>query len=558
MGAAAPQKLRCAIYTRKSSDEGLDQAFNSLHAQREACEAYVKSQAGEGWVVHPTAYDDGGISGGTMERPALKQLLADVDRGIVGVVVVYKVDRLTRSLMDFSRIVERFDARSVSFVSITQAFNTTTSMGRLTLNVLLSFAQFEREVTGERIRDKIAASKAKGMWMGGSLPLGYDTPTDPLTRWLVVNPEQAEEVRGLFDRYLTLGSVHALVQELNAAGRRTRVLVAKSGTARGGTAWSRGALFYLLRNRVYLGEITHRDKSYPSGHLPIVDVATFGAAQAKLDGNKKVRRDRAVRPDGSPLTGLIEDADGLGMTPAIAYGKLGRKYRYYVARPLQVGAGQALDRDAVRRVAAGAIETLVADGLRSARLVPADAGWAELRPIVRRVRIGRDEVTISLHRRDVGSAAVAQIRSGLAGGCRLVEITGKDGRLDLIIPGRAVFRGGRTWIASPDGGSAAQKGAPDPTLIQGLKRAHAACLETGSSPLGKAETNCGARGIQDSYKRALAPLAYLAPDIQSALIEGRQPAGLTLEHLQSLTLPVAWDDQRRQLGFAQPGSSAPD
>ncbi len=466
--------------------------------------------------------------------------------------VVYKVDRLTRSLMDFSRIVERFDARSVSFVSITQAFNTTTSMGRLTLNVLLSFAQFEREVTGERIRDKIAASKAKGMWMGGNLPLGYDAPTDPLTRWLVVNPEQAEEVRGLFERYLVLGSVHALVQELNAAGRLTRVLIAKSGVTRGGTAWSRGALFHLLRNRVYLGEISHRGKTFPSGHAPIVDVTVFDAVQAMLDGNLTARRDRAVRPDGSPLTGLIEDADGLGMSPAIAYGKLGRKYRYYVSRPLQVGAGDALDRDAVRRVAAGAIEALVADGLRSVGIVPSDAGWAVLRPIIQRIRIGREEVTISLHGRDVGSAAIAQIRGRLSEGRRLVEIPGKDRRLELLIPGRAVFRGGRTWIASPDGGSATPRAAPDRTLIQGLKRAHAACLETGSSPLGKAEANRGARGIEDSYKRALAPLAYLAPDIQSALIDGRQPAGLTLERIQNMTLPIAWDDQRRQLGFAWP------
>ena len=214
---------RCAIYTRKSSEEGLDQAFNSLHAQREACEAYVLSQAGEGWKALATIYDDGGLSGGTLQRPALQRLMQDVDRGMIDVVVVYKVDRLTRSLADFAKIVERFDARSVSFVSVTQAFNTTNSMGRLTLNVLLSFAQFEREVTGERIRDKIAASKKKGMWMGGNLPFGYDLPTDPATRALVVNAGAAEQVRGLFARYLTLGSVHRLKAELDAEGVVTAV-----------------------------------------------------------------------------------------------------------------------------------------------------------------------------------------------------------------------------------------------------------------------------------------------------------------------------------------------
>ncbi|PZO40713.1 MAG: hypothetical protein DCE92_01835 [Alphaproteobacteria bacterium] len=542
-------KLRCAIYTRKSSDEGLDQAFNSLHAQREACEAYIKSQVGEGWQVHPAAYDDGGISGGTMERPALKRLLSDVDRGIVDVVVVYKVDRLTRSLMDFSRIVERFDARSVSFVSITQAFNTTNSMGRLTLNVLLSFAQFEREVTGERIRDKIAASKAKGMWMGGNLPLGYDPPTDPLTRWLVVNPAQADEVREFFARYLALGSVHTLVEELNAEGRLTRVLTAKSGTTRGGTAWSRGAMFHLLRNRVYVGEITHRGKAHPSGHAPIVDPALFQAVQDRLDGNLLKRRERAVMPDGSPLVGLIVDADGLGMTPAMAYGKLGRKYRYYVSRPLQLGTGKALDRDEVRRVAAGAIEALVSDTLKSTGIVPGDAGWKALRLVIQQVRIGRNDITVSVSKDNLGAAAVAQIRNQLPEGQKLVETGGKAARLDFVLPGRPVFRGGRTWIAAPDGAALKSKQSADPALLKALQRAHAISSEYGVSPKSDVGTNRAGRGVEDSYKRKLVPLAYLAPDIQSAITQGRLPAGLTLEHMLKITLPAAWDDQRRILGF---------
>ena len=543
-------KLRCAIYTRKSSEEGLDQAFNSLHAQREACEAYVKSQAGEGWIVHPVIYDDGGISGGTMERPALKQLLADIDRGMIDIVVVYKFDRLTRSLMDFAKIVDRFDARSVSFVSVTQAFNTTNSMGRLTLNVLLSFAQFEREVTGERIRDKIAQSKAKGMWMGGALPVGYDAPTDPLTRALVVNPEQAERVRAMFDRYLALGSVHALKQELDAAGEVTRVHVARSGGTRGGQPYGRGALFHMLRNRVYVGDIVHGDKSYPGAHPPIIDPDIFEKVQAMLDDNVAARKVRAVLPGGSPLASRIVDADGLPMTPTIAYGKMGRKYRYYVSHPLQVGAGQALDRDVVRRVAAGAIEALVVGRVTALGLCSTTVGWKGARKVIQRVQLNANDVTISLAKGDLGAAAIAAIREALPAGQRLVEVGGKAPRLELIVPGRPVFRGGRTWVASPDGASLANRKIADPTLLQALKRAHRILAEHDASPLTQPQLNRTARGVDDSYLRSIAGLAFLAPDIQAAIVHGRQPAGLTLEMLQDMKLPVAWADQRAALGFS--------
>jgi len=257
---------RCAIYTRKSSEEGLEQDFNSLHAQREACEAFIKSQAGEGWRLVKTAYDDGGLSGGTMERPALQRLLADVNQGVIDVVVVYKVDRLTRSLTDFAKMVEVFDAHAVSFVAVTQQFNTTSSMGRLTLNVLLSFAQFEREVTGERIRDKIAASKQKGMWMGGLVPLGYEVHE----RRLIVNQSEAETVREIFRRYLELGCVRLLMEELNRRGIRSKVRVAKNGKTSGGNSFSRGALYVLLSNPIYIGEIRHKGVRYPDLHDQIV------------------------------------------------------------------------------------------------------------------------------------------------------------------------------------------------------------------------------------------------------------------------------------------------
>jgi DNA invertase Pin-like site-specific DNA recombinase len=258
--------VRCAIYTRKSSEEGLEQSFNSLDAQREACCAYVLSQKHEGWTALDDRYDDGGFSGGTMERPALQQLLSDILAGKVNTVVVYKVDRLTRSLNDFSKIIEVFDSHGVSFVSVTQAFNTTTSMGRLTLNVLLSFAQFEREVTGERIRDKVAASKKKGMWMGGAIPLGYDC----VGHKLIVNPEDADTVIEIFRQYLCLGSVMKLKKHLEQEQILSKVRTSKDGNTSGGATYSRGALYHLLNNRVYIGEIVHRGQSYPGQHEAIV------------------------------------------------------------------------------------------------------------------------------------------------------------------------------------------------------------------------------------------------------------------------------------------------
>jgi site-specific DNA recombinase len=277
--------LRCAIYTRKSSEEGLDQAFNSLDAQREACAAFIVSQKHEGWTLSPTLYDDGGFSGGTMERPALKRLMADIEAGQIDVIVVYKVDRLTRALSDFAKLVEVFDRHGVSFVSITQQFNTTTSMGRLTLNVLLSFAQFEREVTGERIRDKIAASKKKGMWMGGMPPLGYDVQD----RKLVVNENEARTVVDIFRRYRSLKSVHALREGLIAAGMVSKRRIRPDGTAYGGQKLSRGALYLILRNRVYRGETTHKGKAYPGEHPAIVEEALWDDVQAVLAENRVER-----------------------------------------------------------------------------------------------------------------------------------------------------------------------------------------------------------------------------------------------------------------------------
>src|SRR5438309_7440845 len=334
MPRSDPSRKRCAIYTRKSSEEGLEQEFNSLQAQSEACEAYIRSQRPEGWVLARTRYDDGGFSGGNMERPALQRLLADIQGGRIDIVVVYKVDRLTRSLADFARLVEIFDAQGVSFVSVTQQFNTTSSMGRLTLNVLLSFAQFEREVTGERIRDKIAASKKKGMWMGGNPPLGYDASE----RALVINPAEAETVRRIFALYRELGGVRRVKDQADRLGLRTTRTTTAKGAERGGTSFSRGHIYRLLANPIYTGQIAHKGQLYPGQHPSLIDDETWTAAQDQLATNAGAHRRRAKAVEPSLLAGLLVDAHGQRLTPSHAI-KKGRRYRYYVSAALITDSG---------------------------------------------------------------------------------------------------------------------------------------------------------------------------------------------------------------------------
>ena len=344
---------RCAIYTRKSSEEGLEQNFNSLDAQREACEAFIASQKHEGWQVLPELYDDGGFSGATMERPALQRLLLDVTASKIDVVVVYKVDRLTRSLSDFAKIVETFDQRKASFVSVTQQFNTTSSMGRLTLNILLSFAQFEREVTGERIRDKIAASKKKGMWMGGQPPLGYDVKD----KKLIVNEAEAETVRYIFRRYIELKSVRLLKAHLDAAGIVSKARTASDNSRHGQKTLARGALYLMLQNRTYRGETVHKDKSYPGEHKALVDEALWNEVQALLASNRVDRVPGTTEP--SLLAGILFDAQGERMTPTHAT-KRGTRYRYYVSRSLLAGKV----KDLGQRIPAAALEALVTHRVR--------------------------------------------------------------------------------------------------------------------------------------------------------------------------------------------------
>ncbi|MEO7380693.1 MAG: recombinase family protein [Paracoccaceae bacterium] len=341
------RKLRCAIYTRKSSEEGLDRDFNSLHAQREACEAYIVSQRSEGWVLVREQYDDGGVSGGTLERPGLKQLMADIEDGLVDVVVVYKIDRLSRSLMDFSKLVEVFDRNGVTFVSVTQSFNTTTSMGRLTLNILLSFAQFEREVTAERIRDKVRASRMKGMWMGGCPPMGYEVKDHKL----VVNTAEAATVRMIFAQFAEIGSGTAIVQNLRKTGVNTRK----------GAPLSKCHLYRLLNNRVYLGEAVHKGTSYPGEHLAIIDQHLWDKVHAILTVSPRKRASNTRAETPALLKGLLFGPDGAAFSPTHT-SKGARRYRYYVSQTiLNHGAGTC----PVARVPAAEIEAAVVDQLRA-------------------------------------------------------------------------------------------------------------------------------------------------------------------------------------------------
>src|ERR1043166_9668461 len=352
--------VRCAIYTRKSSEEGLEQSFNSLEAQREACQAYIASQKHEHWRGIATHYDDGGYSGGSMERPALRQLLQDIDAGKIHVVVVYKVDRLTRALSDFAKIVDVFDKRQVSFVSVTQQFNTTTSMGRLTLNVLLSFAQFEREVTGERIRDKIAASKRKGMWMGGTLPFGYDV----CERKLVINAQEAAQVKRIFELYLELGCVAKLKSDLDREGWRSKVRISHLGQKSGGRAYSRGALYCLLQNPVYVGKIRHRDAIYAGEHDGIIPEQIWDKVQERLRANCKTRRTGNNAKSPSLLVGLLFDPDGSRFTPFHA-DKRGKRYRYYVSqgkihgRPAAASSPTRIPARDIEEIVCGRIQSLL-------------------------------------------------------------------------------------------------------------------------------------------------------------------------------------------------------
>jgi site-specific DNA recombinase len=355
------QVVRCAIYTRKSTEEGLEQAFNSLHAQREACEAYVASQRHDGWTVLPTQYDDGGFSGGNTDRPALRRLLEDIEAGKVDVVLCYKLDRLSRSLADFVRLMEIFEAHGTSFVSVTQRFDTKSSMGRLVLNVLLSFAQFERELTVERVRDKIAAAKKKGKYVGGRPVLGYDV--DRERRRLIVNAQEADLVRHIFQRFLQLASCRLVARELNRQGHRTKAWTARSGKKRGGAPWNKSYVHWTLTNRRYVGEVMHQGQAYPGEHEAIIDRRTWDRVHALLSENRRYRATQTRKKTAAILKGILRCGScGKPMAPAQTTARRGRRYQYYVCH---AASKNGHDTCPVKSVPAREIEGAVFDYLRT-------------------------------------------------------------------------------------------------------------------------------------------------------------------------------------------------
>ncbi|MES2494299.1 MAG: recombinase family protein [Pseudomonadota bacterium] len=552
MANNAPRRLRCAIYTRKSTEEGLDQAFNSLDAQREACTAYILSQRHEGWQLVPALYDDGGFTGGNMERPGLQRLMEDIRTGKVHVVVVYKVDRLTRSLSDFAKIVEILDAAEASFVSVTQAFNTTNSMGRLTLNVLLSFAQFEREVTAERIRDKVAASRARGMWMGGALPLGYTV----VDKKLVPVPEEAQAINDIMQRYLTCQNVAELRDALDRKGVVSKRVVSRKGHVRGGIPLTRGALHYLLSNRTYLGEVVHNGRVYPGEHGAIVDRALFEAVQDKL----AQRTNRALAPGArccaSLLAGMIRDEQGRPMSPAHTRNH-GRRYRYYASNraddastpALRLPAGE-LDA-AVKRAFAGCLKDAHALLVISAHLPPHDLQALVTAAAALAGRLEAMSVAaVRMLLQDVGLGVVLCYKGVEAevSSARLLQRLGfdigDDQALPLTIPTAPLFRGHepRLRLELPAGPTG------DPALIQIIASGFAAREQL----LGMTEDEAAATpGTRLRHLERYARLSYLAPDIVRAIMAGKQPRQLTARHLsRCVTLPLCWTEQRRILGFA--------
>jgi len=564
----ANQVVRCAIYTRKSSEEGLEQAFNSLEAQREACCAYILSQKHEGWTPLPRQYDDGGFSGGTMDRPALKHLLDDIQEGKVDTVVVYKVDRLTRALNDFSKIIEVFDSRSVSFVSVTQQFNTTTSMGRLTLNVLLSFAQFEREVTGERIRDKIAASKKKGMWMGGMVPLGYDR----VNRKLVVNSSEAETVRNIFRQYLRLGSVTKLKAYLDGKKIRSKVRTRSNGPNYGGAPYSRGALHQILNNPIYLGRIVHRGKSYVGQHKPIITQKLWDEVACRLTDNNQAHRTGRPERSSSMLTGLVRDLDGIRFTPTHCV-KRGKRYRYYTSQAVIQGRG---DERQVNRYPASELEALVTSQIHEMlkmshkylhetetspeteiaiqRANDLANQWPKLgiskqqeftRAVVKTVILGHKELWI-----EVGRLKLLAILRGNVSNKSIATDSNKTGVIKLAASFHPVRRGVELQICGPNHPNQEK---PIASLVKQIARAHMWYEQLVSGEASNVEELARRAGFKCRYVRKVLQCAALSPDLSEAILSGHHARHLTVKNLQS-GLPLDWQQQARD--FLIPLSSA--
>lgn len=532
---------RCAIYTRKSTDEGLEQDFNSLDAQRDACEAFIISQKAEGWTVLTDRYDDGGYSGGTLERPALKRLLLDIESGRVDVIVVHKIDRLSRALIDFSKLVEVFDRRAVTFVSVTQSFNTTTSMGRLTLNVLLSFAQFEREITGERIRDKIAAAKKKGIWMGGNPPLGYNVAN----RKLIVNEAEAETVRLIFQRYLDLGCVRHLAAELANRQIVSKQRLLANGKTKGGKMLLPSGLYVILKNRAYVGETLHKGKSYRGQHEAIVPTTLFNDVQRRLALNLSGRQQRRPTPQDAPYAGRIFDEAGAPMRATYSL-KGNVRYRYYVSVPNLKGERS---KATITRIPAPPLEALLANVL--VRLgFSRNASTHSIRRVdvlAQAMVVRFDREVLLKHLREADPCAwsetdaLRRLRVALSESEMLVAI---ENRIDLTLPIRAKFRGGNARFL-PQG---QRPPSPNLPLIKAVARAHR-WLEL--LVTGEAKTiNAIARRfyLDRSYVGAILKLAFLSPKITRAILAGEQLSGLHLARLLAAKIPLEWTAQDALVG----------
>jgi len=557
--------VRCAVYTRKSSEEGLELQFNSLHAQRESCEAYILSQAGEGWTCLKEPYDDGGISGGHMERAGLKRLIADIKLGKVDVIVVYKVDRLTRSLTDFSKLVEVFDEHEVSFVSVTQAFNTTNSMGRLTLNVLLSFAQFEREVTGERIRDKIALSRKRGLWTGGLPPLGYDA----IDKKLVINESEAITVGHIYNRYASLKNVRKLKAELDRDGYVSKHRTTKTGKKSGGKPFERGALYAILKNQTYLGLTTHKGEVFDGEHEPIIDKSEFEQVQTILAANRQRDKHKLNAKDPSLLSGKIITDAGITLTPTHAQTH-GRRYRYYVecrkpdqqaaiqTRPVRLPASE-IERSVCSELATYLMDPIkLVDGLgmknaaqetqtsireravEIATMLTASTKQANdnviIRRLVQRVKFLPDLKGYALV---VNVLALAETLN--SPNTPIMETAKLHVNLELKVcnNGKKVIIGNKPAITP----------LPNTSLINALKTAHQIRKQYLGTDKKKLSEIAKDMNIDKRHVWRTLRLAFLAPDIQLSILSGTQPRGLLLKDLLYQVVPTNWVDQRQVFGF---------
>jgi DNA invertase Pin-like site-specific DNA recombinase len=527
MTSDTPKRVRCAIYTRVSDDQGLEQDFNSLDAQYDASQAYIRSQSHAGWTLIRSKYDDGGFTGGNIDRPALQRLLDDVRSGKIDVIVVYKVDRLTRSLADFAKLVELFDQHHVSFVSVTQQFNTTTSMGRLTLNILLSFAQFEREVTSERIRDKIAASKRKGLWVGGMVPFGYDAKD----RRILVNEEEAERVRVIFQRYLAVGSLHLLMADLRQQGIVTKLRTLKTGKIVGGIPFTRGGLAYLLRNRFYVGEVVFKGEVLTGEQPAILDRGLFDAVQAKLSEQKTDHRTSRVNSDAL-LMGRLFDDRGNRMSPSYTC-KHGVRYRYYLSSALM--QGQVEQSGSVRRIAATEIENLVIQSVRDhVRPVEVIDDHRLVNAYIARVEVRPDQLAVKLIQTETANGSQSN-------GTNMLHIpwskTPPTRRREILLPADLSQQHPRPVRSDTKG-----------TLIAGIAQGRRWLKELIEDAAATTDSIAKREGCSTRKVNMIISLAFLAPDLVKAAIDGHLPHGLGMTRL--CDLPIEWARQHQVLGLA--------